>query len=443
MIYLITEILIKTNHYKMPITANNPERKSWLTVSENSDFPIQNIPFGVFLTKDDVITIGTRIGDFAIDLGALQQLNYFDGIELTDDMFMQDTLNDFISDGKKTWRLVRNRIADLFDFDNAILRENKSHRDVVVFKIEDVEMQLPVLIGDYTDFYSSKEHATNVGKMFRDPANALLPNWLHIPVGYHGRSSSIVPSGIPVHRPMGQTLPDGEKSPVFGPSRAIDFELEMAFITTDANIMGENIPVHEAEEYIFGMVLLNDWSARDIQKWEYVPLGPFLAKNFATSISPWIVTMDALEPFRTKGPNQDPTPLPYLQQKGRHAFDIHLEVAITPENALPTIVSKSNFKYMYWSMSQQLAHHTSNGCRVNSGDMMGSGTISGTEKDSFGSMLELTWGGKNPIKMADGSERKFINDNDTVTISGYCKNHEFRIGFGEVSSKLLPPFVRK
>ena len=443
MIYLITEILIKTNHYKMPITANNPERKSWLTVSENSDFPIQNIPFGVFLTKDDVITIGTRIGDFAIDLGALQQLNYFDGIELTDDMFMQDTLNDFISDGKKTWRLVRNRIADLFDIDNAILRENKSHREVVVFKIEDVEMQLPVLIGDYTDFYSSKEHATNVGKMFRDPANALLPNWLHIPVGYHGRSSSIVPSGIPVHRPMGQTLPDGEKSPVFGPSRAIDFELEMAFITTDANIMGENIPVHEAEEYIFGMVLLNDWSARDIQKWEYVPLGPFLAKNFATSISPWIVTMDALEPFRTKGPNQDPTPLPYLQQKGRHAFDIHLEVAITPENALPTIVSKSNFKYMYWSMSQQLAHHTSNGCRVNSGDMMGSGTISGTEKDSFGSMLELTWGGKNPIKMADGSERKFINDNDTVTISGYCKNHEFRIGFGEVSSKLLPPFVRK
>ncbi len=443
MIYLITEILIKTNQYKMPITANNPERKSWLTVSENSDFPIQNIPFGVFLTKDDVITIGTRIGDFAIDLGALQQLNYFDGIELTDDMFMQDTLNDFISDGKKTWRLVRNRIADLFDIDNAILRENKSHREVVVFKIEDVEMQLPVLIGDYTDFYSSKEHATNVGKMFRDPANALLPNWLHIPVGYHGRSSSIVPSGIPVHRPMGQTLPDGEKSPVFGPSRAIDFELEMAFITTDANIMGENIPVHEAEEYIFGMVLLNDWSARDIQKWEYVPLGPFLAKNFATSISPWIVTMDALEPFRTKGPNQDPTPLPYLQQKGRHAFDIHLEVAITPENALPTIVSKSNFKYMYWSMSQQLAHHTSNGCRVNSGDMMGSGTISGTEKDSFGSMLELTWGGKNPIKMADGSERKFINDNDTVTISGYCKNHEFRIGFGEVSSKLLPPFVRK
>jgi len=427
----------------MPITANNPKRTSWLDVPADSDFPIQNIPFGVFITKEDVITIGTRIGDFAIDLGALQQLNYFDGIELTDDMFMQDTLNDFISDGKKTWRLVRNRIADIFDKNNAKLRDNAEHRKIVVCPVNEVEMQLPVLIGDYTDFYSSKEHATNVGSMFRDPNNALLPNWLHIPVGYHGRSSSIVPSGIPVHRPMGQTLPNGENTPVFGPSRSIDFELEMAFITTDANIMGENIPVHEAEEYIFGMVLLNDWSARDIQKWEYVPLGPFLAKNFATSISPWIVTLDALEPFRTKGPKQDPNPLPYLQQKGKHAFDINLEVTIAPENTEPTVVSNSNFKYMYWTMSQQLAHHTSNGCRVNSGDMMGSGTISGPTPNSFGSMLELTWNGKNPILMNDGSERKFINDNDTVIIKGFCKNNEIRIGFGEVSSKLLPPFVRK
>ncbi len=426
----------------MPITANNPKRKSWLEVPENSDFPIQNIPFGVFLTKDDVITIGTRIGDFAIDLGALQQLNYFEGIELTDDMFMQDTLNDFISDGKKTWRLVRNRIAEIFDVKSQQLQNNAEHREIVVFKMEDVEMQLPVLIGDYTDFYSSKEHATNVGKMFRDPENALLPNWLHIPVGYHGRSSTIVPSGIPVHRPMGQTLPNGETSPVFGPSRLIDFELETAFITTDANVMGENIPVHEAEDYIFGMVLLNDWSARDIQKWEYVPLGPFLAKNFASSISPWIVTMDALEPFRTKGPKQDPTPLPYLQQKGKHTYDINLEVAICPENGEENIVSKTNFKYMYWSMCQQLAHHTSNGCRVNSGDMMGSGTISGPTPDSFGSMLELTWGGKNPIKLTDGTERKFINDNDTVILKGFCQNNEVRIGFGEVASKLLPPFVR-
>nr|WP_315178619.1 fumarylacetoacetase [uncultured Flavobacterium sp.] len=427
----------------MPITANDTNRKSWLEIPVNSDFPIQNIPFGVFLTKENIVTVGTRIGDFAIDLGALQQLNYFEGIELTDDMFMQDTLNDFISDGQKTWRLVRNRIAELFDVTNSKLQDNTKDRDIIIFKMEDVEMQLPVLIGDYTDFYSSKEHATNVGKMFRDPENALLPNWLHIPVGYHGRSSTIVPSGIPVHRPMGQTLPNGETTPVFGPSRSVDFELETAFITTDVNIMGENIAVTEAEDYIFGMVLLNDWSARDIQKWEYVPLGPFLAKNFATSISPWIVTMDALEPFRTKGTKQEPTPLPYLQQKGKHSFDINLEVAIQPENAKPTVVSHSNFKYLYWSMCQQLAHHTSNGCRVNSGDMMGSGTISGPTEDSFGSMLELTWGGKNPIKMGDGTERKFINDNDTVIMKGFCQNGQVRIGFGEVSSKLLPPFVRQ
>lgn len=427
----------------MPHTANDPSRTTWLDVRQNSDFPIQNIPFGVFLTKEDVITIGTRIGDFAIDMGALQQLGYFEGIELTDDMFMQDTLNDFISDGKKTWRAVRNRLGDIFDSGNKELRDNKAHREVVIFNIEDVEMQLPVQIGDYTDFYSSKEHATNVGKMFRDPENALLPNWLHIPVGYHGRSSTIVPSGIPVHRPMGQTIPNNDNIPVFGPSKLVDFELETAFITTDANVMGENIPIAEAEEYIFGMVLLNDWSARDIQKWEYVPLGPFLAKNFASSISPWIVTMDALEPFRTKGPKQEPTPLPYLQQKGKNTFDIKLEVYIEPENVEPALVCESNFKHLYWSMAQQLTHHTSNGCRVNSGDMMGSGTISGQTEDSFGSMLELTWGGKNPLKMKDGSERKFINDNDTVTMKGYCQNSSVRIGFGEVSSKLLPPFVRQ
>lgn len=422
----------------MPNIANDPSRKTWINVPENSDFPIQNIPFGVFITKEDVITIGTRIGNCAIDMGALQQLGYFEGIELTDDMFMQDTLNDFISDGKKTWRLVRNRLAELFDENNPKLRDNSAHREIIIFNVEEIEMLLPVQIGDYTDFYSSKEHATNVGKMFRDPENALLPNWLHIPVGYHGRSSTIVPSGIPVHRPYGQTLPNGETTPVFGPSKLVDFELETAFITTDANLMGEPISVEKAEEHIFGMVLFNDWSARDIQKWEYVPLGPFLAKNFASSISPWIVTMDALEPFRVKGPEQSPTPLPYLQQKGNKAFDINLEVAIKPENSVETIVSQSNFKYMYWSMAQQLAHHTINGCRINSGDMMGSGTISGPTEDSFGSMLELTWGGQKPIQMKDDSERKFINDNDTVIIRGYCQNDQVRIGFGEVSSKLLP-----
>jgi fumarylacetoacetase len=420
-----------------------PNLKSWLSVEKNCDFPIQNIPFGVFITKDDVITIGTRIGKYAIDMGALQKLGYFSGIELTDDMFMQDTLNDFISDGKKTWRLVRNRLIDLFQESNPQLRDNESHREIILFEVSEVEMLLPVSIGDYTDFYSSKEHATNVGKMFRDPENALLPNWLHLPVGYHGRSSTIVPSGIPVQRPLGQTLPNGETEPVFGASKLVDFELETAFITADANLMGEIIDVDEAEDSIFGMVLFNDWSARDIQKWEYVPLGPFLAKNFASSISPWIVTMDALSYFRTNAPVQHPKPLEYLVEKDRKTYDINLEVYIKPENDDAQLVSKSNFKYLYWTMSQQLAHHTINGCRINSGDMMGSGTISGPTPDSYGSMLELTWGGKNPLKLKNGQERKFIDDHDTVIIKGYCEKDGVRIGFGECSSKLLPAMTYK
>lgn len=423
----------------MEITANNPNRKSWLTVAEDSDFPIQNIPFGVFLTKDDIITIGTRIGDYAIDLGALHQLGYFDGIPLTDDIFLQDTLNDFIADGRKTWRLVRNRIADIFDVKNGKLRDNAEHKDKIIFRMDEVEMQLPVAVGDYTDFYASKEHATNVGSLFRDPENALLPNWLQIPIGYHGRSSSIVPSGTPIRRPIGQQRPnEGETTPNFGPSKLLDFELEMAFITTVANDLGDRIPIEEAEEYIFGLVLFNDWSARDIQAWEYVPLGPFLGKNFASTISPWIVTLDALEPFRVDNPKQVFEPLPYLKKEGKDSYDINLQMAIQPEGKEETVVCNSNFKYMYWTMVQQLAHHTVNGCPVNSGDMMGSGTISGPTQDSFGSMLELTWRGQNPIKMNDGSERKFINDNDTVIMRGYCKNDKIRIGFGECSGKVLP-----
>ncbi|MEA1787357.1 fumarylacetoacetase [Arenibacter sp. GZD96] len=427
----------------MPIKTNDPSKQSWLPVSPNSDFPIQNIPFGVFLTRDDVITIGTRIGDYAIDLGALHQLGYFKDIPLTDDIFLQDSLNDFISDGKKTWRLVRNRISEIFELHNDELKTKEAHKNIVLFSLDEIEMQLPVQIGDYTDFYSSKEHATNIGKMFRDPENALLPNWLHIPVGYHGRSSSIVPSGTPIRRPMGQTLPAGAEQPIFGPSRLVDFELETAFITTDANILGEPVSIEEAEDYIFGMVLFNDWSARDIQKWEYVPLGPFLSKNFASSISPWIITLDALEPFRVESPTQEPKPLPYLQQSGKRSFDIHLKVFITPENGQPTKVTKSNFKYLYWTMAQQLAHHTINGCKVNSGDLMGSGTISGTTPESFGSMMELTWRGEKPLTLNDGTERTFIDDNDTVTITGYCIKNGYRIGFGEVSTKLLPALPLK
>lgn len=427
----------------MPLKTNDPSKQTWLPVSVNSDFPIQNIPFGVFLTRDDIITIGTRIGDFAIDLGALHQLGYFRDIPLTDDIFLQDSLNDFISDGKKTWRLVRNRISEIFDLKNDELKHNEEHKKIVLFTLDEIEMKLPVLIGDYTDFYSSKEHATNIGKMFRDPENALLPNWLHIPVGYHGRSSSIVPSGTPIRRPLGQILPEGSEKPILGPSKLVDFELETAFITTDANVLGDAVAVGEAEDYIFGLVLFNDWSARDIQKWEYVPLGPFLSKNFASSISPWIVTLDALEPFRVESPKQDPLPLPYLRQTGKRSFDISLEVDITPENGTPTTVSKSNFKYLYWTMAQQLAHHTVNGCKVNSGDMMGSGTISGPTPDSFGSMIELTWRGEKPLTLNDGSIRKFIQDNDTVTLRGYCQKNGVRIGFGEVSTKLLPAFEDK
>jgi fumarylacetoacetase len=419
-------------------TANNPDKKSWLEVPANSDFPIQNIPFGVFLPTDDVITIGTRIGETAIDLSAMHQLGYFKDIVIPDDTFLQDNLNDFISLGKPTWRAVRNRIAEVFDANNPKLRDNKEHRKRILFPVNEVQMLLPVYTEDYTDFYSSREHATNVGMMFRDPENALLPNWLHMPIGYHGRSSSIIISGEDVIRPKGQRMPPGADKPVFGPSTRVDFELEMAFITAEGKPLGQSISIDEAEDYIFGMVLFNDWSARDIQAWEYVPLGPFLAKNFASSISPWVVTMDALEPYRVAGPKQDPEPLPYLQISGKKNYDVHLEVGIQPEGGAETTVSRSNFKYMYWNMCQQLAHHTVNGCNINTGDMMGSGTISGPTPDSYGSMLELSWGGKNPITLADGSQRSFIEDNDTVIMRGWCTNGETRIGFGEVRSKLLP-----
>lgn len=422
----------------MPFTANDPKRKTWLNTPAETDFPIQNIPFGVFLTRDDIITIGTRIGDYAIDLGALHQLGYFKDIDLTDDIFLQDTLNDFISDGRKTWRLVRNRISDIFLKDNPTLRDNLEHRSNILFDIEEIEMQLPVSVGDYTDFYASKEHATNVGSLFRGPENALLPNWLHIPIGYHGRSSSIIPSGTPIRRPIGQSKPGDDGIPGFGPSKLLDFELEMAFITTDTNDLGKRVTIDEAEDYIFGLVLFNDWSARDIQAWEYVPLGPFLGKSFASTISTWIVTLDALEPFRIQGPKQDPTPLPYLQQGKNKNFDINMQVAIQPENDVVTVVSNSNFKYMYWSMAQQLTHHTVNGCNVRSGDMMGSGTISGPTKDSYGSMLELSWRGQNPVSLKNGVERKFINDYDTVIMRAFGEKDGLRIGFGECSGKVLP-----
>ena len=410
---------------------------TWVSVPENSDFSIYNLPFGIFSINADAPRAGIAIGEQIVDLAAVSELGLLD-VDAT--FFRQKTLNEFIALGKKTTNKVRLDIQKILVIENSPL---KNHPEVFVLQ-KDATMHLPVQVGDYTDFYSSIEHATNVGKIFRGGENALMPNWMHMPVAYHGRSSSIIPSGIPVHRPQGQKLPNGATKPIFGPSRQLDFELEMAFITTDANELGQPIPADQAEEYIFGMVLFNDWSARDIQRWEYVPLGPFLGKNFASSVSPWIVTLDALEPFRTTSPKREEELLPYLNYSGKKTFDINLQVSIKPEDKAETIVSKSNFKYLYWNMSQQLAHHTINGCPVNSGDMMGSGTISGPTPDSYGSMLELSWKGSKPVKLTEGGDRKYIEDNDTVIVRGHCeKAGAARIGFGEVTTKILPVFKHK
>ena len=420
------------------IKANDPSLVSWVNVEKGSDFPIQNLPLGVFKTDQLEPRVGVRIGDSVLDLKTLHVLGYLDNLPYNIASFDASTLNILMKKGKLAARRLRDRISDLLNKENMELQNNEHHVEQVIIAESAAEMLMPIEIGDYTDFYSSKEHATNVGTMFRDPNNALLPNWLHIPVGYHGRSSSVITSGQDIHRPKGQTKPNEDQGPVFGPSKMIDFELEMAFVTFDGKPLGDSISTAEAEDYIFGLVLFNDWSARDIQKWEYVPLGPFLAKNFASSISSWIVSLDALQPYCVDTPNQDPEVLDYLKFSGRKSYDIHLQVAIAPENAEEKVVCDSNFKYMYWNMAQQLTHHTVNGCNIRGGDLLGSGTISGPTPDSYGSMLELAWKGTKPVQMPDGSERKFILDGDTVTMRGYCENEQVRIGFGEVRTKLLP-----
>jgi fumarylacetoacetase len=421
------------------IKANDPTLTTWIKVPKNSDFPIQNIPFGIFSYQGSTPRACTRIGDTVIDLSVLVELGLFDKLRLEDaSVFHAEVLNDFIALGKPTWRKTREHLSWLFQEDNTLLKNDKEAQKQAFYPADKVEMHLPVQIGDYTDFYSSIEHATNVGSMFRDPKNALLPNWRHLPVGYHGRASSIVISGTDIHRPKGQIKPADVELPFFTPTRQLDFELEVAFVIGGNTQLGESISTEDAEDYIFGLVLFNDWSARDIQAWEYVPLGPFLAKNFASTISPWIVTLDALEPFRTATPKQTPEVLDYLKFKGKKNFDIHLEVSITPEKGEESLVCKSNFKYMYWNMCQQLAHHTVGGCNVRVGDMCASGTISGSSPDSYGSLLELTWRGTKPLKLKDGSERKFIEDGDTVIIRGYGEKDGVRIGFGECVGKILP-----
>jgi len=421
----------------MTITANDPTRKTWVTVPQNSDFPIQNLPFGIMSTKDLSPRVAVALGDDVIDLSVLFTKGFFEGLPFTQKDFLQDSLNPLMKHGKMALRSLRNRIAEIFDAEGSYISQKEELVDTL-YKQDSVTMHLPVKVGDYTDFYSSIEHASNVGTMFRDPNNALLPNWKHIPVAYHGRSSSIILSGESIRRPKGQTRPNDSEPPVYGPTKLLDFELEMAFITFDGKPLGQSISTTEAENFIFGMVLFNDWSARDIQKWEYVPLGPFLAKNFASSISPWVVTLDALEPFRTKGPTQEPKVLPYLEYSGDKNIDIHLQVAIETDAGTEQAVCDSNYKNMYWNMNQQLAHHTVNGCNVRCGDMMASGTISGSEPSSYGSMLEITWRGTKPVSMPDGTERKFINDGDSVIMRGHCEKNGIRVGFGEVKTTVLP-----
>ena len=421
------------------IKANDSSLKSWLEISRESDFPIQNLPFGIYSTKNKTKRVGVAIGNQILDLSQLLKLGYLDSLSFCEHCFSNEYLNRMMGHGKLEIRELRNRISELLNVENPELSQNKEAIAKVLDLQIESEMHLPVKIGDYTDFYSSEQHAFNVGSMFRDPDNALLPNWKHIPVAYHGRSSSIIPSGQDVVRPKGQQKLDDNKNPIFGASKLLDFELEMGFITFQGKPLGNTISTKEADEYIFGMCLFNDWSARDIQKWEYVPLGPFLAKNFASSMSCWIVTLDALEPFRTAGPIQKPKVLPYLEYNGNKHLDIELTVAIQTENGLKKVVTNSNYKHMYWNMNQQLAHHTVNGCNVNCGDMLASGTISGPEVGSFGSMLEISWKGTKPVKMPDGSERKFVQDGDSVIFNGRAKNKNFNIGFGELISKVLPP----
>lgn len=413
---------------------------SWLTEPALTGFPIENLPFGVAkLPGGDQPVAVTRIGDTIVSLAALELDGFFDGIIHDDDdpVFDQPQLNAFMAMGPEARRRVRDRLVDGFRSDTATLKGNDDRMDRCLFDVNDVEMKLPAQIGDYTDFYSSREHATNVGIMFRGKDNALMPNWLHLPVGYHGRASSVVVSGTPIIRPHGQIKADDAEVPSFGPSRLLDIELEMGYYIGSGNALGTPIAVGDAAEHIFGLSLVNDWSARDIQKWEYVPLGPFLAKNFATTVSPWIVTPEALEPFRCEGPAQDPDPLPYLKSGGASTYDIRLEVLLkTPNMAEPMALSRTNFKRLYWSMAQQIAHHTVTGCNLRPGDLLASGTISGPTRNSCGSLLEITWRGTDPIKLPNGEERKFLLDGDEVTLRGWCEGDGYQIGFGECVGKV-------
>ena len=417
---------------------NDPNLRSFISVDPTSDFPIQNLPYGVFSARDGLAPrVGVAIGDYVLDLWELEQDGRLDVGELG--VFAGPTLNRFMALGPKVWSRTRLRISELLRHDHPELRDNDELRARALVPMADAKLHLPIEVAGYTDFYSSKEHASNVGTMFRDKTNPLLPNWLHIPIGYNGRASTVVVTGTKVRRPRGQLKPPNAELPSFGPCKRLDFELEMGFVIGQPSAMGEMLSESQAEAMIFGFVLLNDWSARDIQQWEYVPLGPFQAKAFATSISPWIVTSEALEPFRLHGPQQNPTPLPYLQQTRPNNFDLELDVGLrtTGMNA-PATICRTNFKYMYWSSVQQLVHHASSGCAMNVGDILGSGTISGPEKDQRGSLLEISWNGTEPLELPGGVKRTFLEDGDSLVMRGGCQGDGYRVGFGEVEGTISP-----
>jgi fumarylacetoacetase len=413
--------------------------KSFIDVARESHFPIQNLPYGVFSPKDGGRPrAGAAIGDWVLDLKVLEEAGLFDGTAASrEKVFSRPGLNDFMALGRPAWQEARAAIQELLHSDNPRLRDDLELRGRAMSPMAEVEMHLPAQIGDYTDFYSSKEHATNVGSMFRGEKNALQPNWLHLPVAYHGRASSVVISGTEIRRPSGQILDQQTGKPVYQLSREMDFELEMGTFIGPGNRLGEPFAMGDAAEHIFGMVLVNDWSARDIQRWEYRPLGPFLSKSLATSISPWVVTMEALEPFRRPGPEQDPQPLAYLRVDVDWAYDIQLEVRLQSEAmAEPALISHTNFSTLYWNMAQQLVHHASSGCNMRPGDLLASGTISGPARDSYGSMLELAWRGERPVGLPNGEQRSFLEDGDSVTMTGWCQGDGYRVGFGEVRGRL-------
>lgn len=417
--------------------------KSFVDVAETSDFPIQNLPFGIFSANEQSPRVGVAIGNHVVDLSVLADAGLFEGETALKGnakaVFSKPSLNAFMALGKPAWSATRNRVQHLLSADEATLRDNAELRSRALVPASSVKLHLPAEIGDYTDFYASKEHATNVGIMFRGKENALMPNWLHLPVGYHGRASSVVVSGTDLHRPQGQKSPGKGEPPVFGPSGRLDYELEMAFLVGTGNKLGDSISIDKANDHIFGVVLMNDWSARDIQAWEYVPLGPFLGKSFGTTISPWVVTLDALEPFIVAPPQQlEPLPLPYLRDSKPQTYDIDLEVKIKAAGTdSATTITKSNLKHLYWTFKQQLAHHTVNGCNMRPGDLCATGTISGSTEESFGSLLERTWSGQKELDVS-GKKRKFIEDGDEVIVTGYCQGDGFRVGFGQASGKILP-----